>query len=193
MSFTNISLQSVASLLIILANLQFCLFRPQFHCNFYFNSVKCWNHLYCIGLSFPFLKTNILCYKSSMYSQWKIWKTHNYHSRILYDPPPRILVLFLGCSREAYWTPTDLGGSSFSGISFCLCKMLFLFVSYTSMKLKNGTNILNYYKYIFKSIRSLYSRGHEVSWPAISVWGFQWVNVSKMHTYGDYLNFVLLI
>ena len=85
------------------------------------------------------------------------------HSRILYDPPPRILVLFLSCSREAYWTPTDLGGSSFSGISFCLCKMLFLFVSYTSMKLKNGTNILNYYKYIFKSIRSLYSRGHEVS------------------------------
>ena len=29
-------------------------------------------HLYCIALSFPFLKTNIFYYKNSMYSQWKI-------------------------------------------------------------------------------------------------------------------------
>ena len=61
------------------------------------------------------------------------------------------------------------------------------------MKLKNGTNILNYYKYIFESIRSLHSKEHEVSGPAISVWGFQWVSVIKMHIYGDYMNFVPLI
>ena len=117
------------------------------------------------------------------------------------------LVLFLSCSLVAYWTRTDLGGSSFSVISFCLFKMLFLFVSYTSMKLKNGTNILNYYKYIFESIRSLYSgntslltrhvslctQGTRVSWPTTSVWGFQWVSVTNMHIYGDYMNFVPLI
>ena len=72
--------------------------------------------------------------------------------------PSFFLKLFLHWSPVAYWAPTDLGSSSFNGLSFCLC---ILFMGFRG----KNTEVVCHFSSGPHSVRSLHP-----SWVAPQAW-----------------------
>ena len=97
------------------------------------------------------------------------------------------LVLFLSSSPVAYWTPTNLGGSSFSVISFCL---LILSVGFSGQEYQNCLPFPSPVDHVLSELSTVTSQ----SWVALHGMAHSFIEIDKavVHT-GDHIGWFSVI